>query len=72
MERKEKKTYYNPKLEIVDIDRKIVLLQASDENNPPDVPFGTSSSSDSGGNETQKSDSESTKENNFDENPFQR
>ncbi|MFW5889893.1 MAG: hypothetical protein ACOCTO_00730 [Marinilabiliaceae bacterium] len=70
MERKEKKIYYNPTLEIVNIDRKMVLMQVSDENDPPDPPLSPSSSSKTSSSEEEKEPK--TQKNNFDENPFQR
>jgi len=65
---KERKIYFKPNLQVIEVDN-IVTLQGEspDPNNPPD-PLNTTSSS----NSDSESKTESTKENNFDENPFQR
>lgn len=70
MENRKRKTYYKPKLETVYIDRNIVLMQATNEDNPPNPPLSISSD-DSGSSETE-STSEPTKQNSFEENPFER
>jgi len=70
MERRKRKTYCKPKFNPIELDKKISLLMAT-EDNPPDNPFPTSSSSETSSSEDETK-TESTKENNFDENPFQR
>ncbi len=71
MEKERRKTYKKPKIQSTEIDREISLqLQSPSSENPPEP--GLSSSSDDTGS-TSKSDSEeSTKQNSFDENPFER
>ncbi|WP_016777850.1 hypothetical protein [Anaerophaga thermohalophila] len=73
MRQKEKKIYNQPELTEVTVDKSFTLFTAS-ENNPPGQPSFTSS----GGSDTSTSSDETTteddqlKDNNFEDNPFQR
>lgn len=71
MEKRRKKTYYKPGLSIIHMDKDVTMIMMSplDEKNPPAVFESSSSNSTSSSDETTK---KSTKENNFDENPFER
>lgn len=67
---KRKKIYCKPEFQIIEVDN-VVTLQGGtpDSNNPPD-PLNTTSSDNT--ESSSESTSQPTKENNFDENPFER
>lgn len=72
MKKHNKKSYFKPKLTLIELDKEISLIMTT-EDNPPDNPFGVSAQSDSGVSNTSTDTTEEPLEkNSFEENPFQR
>lgn len=73
MDCKKKKIYQKPSLLNVSIDRDVLLLQASENTLPGGGGgFGVSSYETTSSSTDEETTPTSTKENNFDENPFER